>query len=85
VQSTLPAGTGYATLEFKISFVRGMSETSGVIRTEGPVLNAGRRVAYRRGAHHDAKDRPACACDDERCLVFGISRKGSAKADVNGV
>src|ERR1700720_4131947 len=26
VQSTLPAGTGYATLEFKISFVRGMSE-----------------------------------------------------------
>src|ERR1700740_189279 len=24
VQSTLPAGTGYATLEFKISFVRGM-------------------------------------------------------------
>src|ERR1700686_4791410 len=24
VQSTLPAGTGYTTLEFKISFVRGM-------------------------------------------------------------
>ena len=29
VQSTLPVGTGYTTLEFKISFVRGMSETSG--------------------------------------------------------
>jgi uncharacterized protein (TIGR00369 family) len=32
VQSKLPAGTGYTMLEFKISFVRGMSETSGVIR-----------------------------------------------------
>src|SRR6266516_4150277 len=37
VHSTLPAGTGYATLEYKISFVRGMSETSGVVRTEGRV------------------------------------------------
>src|ERR1700750_2997022 len=27
VQSTLPAGTGYTTLEFKISFVRGMTRT----------------------------------------------------------
>src|ERR1700721_711104 len=35
VQSTLPAGAGYTTLEFKISFVGGMTETSGVIRTEG--------------------------------------------------
>jgi hypothetical protein len=32
---------GYTTLEFKISFVRGTSETSGAIRTEGRVLNAG--------------------------------------------
>ena len=35
VQSALPAGAGYTTLEFKISLVRGMSETSGVVRTEG--------------------------------------------------
>jgi len=65
VQSTLPAGTGYATLEFKISLVRGMSETSGVIRTEGRVLNAGRRVATSRGAHHRCKGSVACACDDD--------------------
>ena len=60
VQSTLPAGTGYTTLEFKISFVRGMSETSGVIRTDGRVLNAGRR-----GAHYRCKGSVACACDDD--------------------
>jgi uncharacterized protein (TIGR00369 family) len=65
VQSTLPAGTGYTTLEFKISFVRGMSETSGVIRTEGRVLNAGRPRRYRRGAHHRCKGSVACACDDD--------------------
>src|SRR5712675_725595 len=57
VQSTLPAGTGYATLEFKISFVRGMSETSGVIRTEGHVLNAGRRVATAEARIVDARNR----------------------------
>src|SRR5215472_14104801 len=45
VQTTLPAGTGYTTLEFKISFVRGMNKDTGKIRTEGKVLNAGRRVA----------------------------------------
>jgi uncharacterized protein (TIGR00369 family) len=57
VQTTLPAGTGYTTLEFKISFVRGMSEASGTIRTEGRVLNAGRRVATAEARITDAKGR----------------------------
>jgi uncharacterized protein (TIGR00369 family) len=77
VQSTLPAGTGYATLEFKISFVRGMSETSGVIRTEGRVLNAGRRVATAEARITDAKDR-LLAHATTTCLVFEFP-KGSAK------
>src|SRR5580704_13153145 len=45
VHSMLPAGTGYTTLEFKISFVRGMNKDTGKIRTEGKVLNVGRRAA----------------------------------------
>ena len=77
VQSTLPAGTGYATLEFKISFVRGMSETSGVIRTEGRVLNAGRRVATAEARITDAKDR-LLAHATTTCLVFEFP-KGGAK------
>ena len=77
VQSTLPAGTGYATLEFKISFVRGMSETSGVIRTEGRVLNAGRRVATAEARITDARDR-LLAHATTTCLVFEFP-KGSAK------
>src|SRR5260370_12096061 len=42
VQSTLPVGTGYATLRCKRRFVPGMSETSGVIRTGGRLPNAAR-------------------------------------------
>src|SRR5467141_3710503 len=80
VQSTLPAGTGYATLEFKISFVRGMSETSGVIRTEGRVLNAGRRVATAEARITDAKDR-LLAHATTTCLVFEFP-KGARKGDV---
>ena len=77
VQSTLPAGIGYTTLEFKISFVRGMSETSGVIRTEGRVLNAGRRVATAEARITDAKDR-LLAHATTTCLVFEIP-EGKAK------
>ena len=77
VQTTLPAGTGYTTLEFKISFVRGMSETSGVVRTAGRVLNAGRRVATAEARIIDSKDR-LIAHATTTCLVFEFP-KGSAK------
>src|SRR3954452_3184358 len=69
VHSTLPAGTGYTTLEFKISFVRGMTEASGVVRTEGRVLNAGRRVATAEGRITDAKAR-LLAHATTTCLMF---------------
>jgi uncharacterized protein (TIGR00369 family) len=73
VQSTLPAGTGYTTLEFKISFLRGMSETSGVVRTEGRVLNAGRRVATAEARITDAKGRLLVHATTT-CLVFEIPK-----------
>jgi len=77
VQSTLPVGTGYATLEFKISFVRGMSETSGVVRAEGRVLNAGRRVATAEARITDAKGRLLVHATTT-CLLFEFP-KGNAK------
>jgi uncharacterized protein (TIGR00369 family) len=45
VHSMLPPGTGYTTLEFKISFIRGMTKDTGAVRTEGRTLNVGRRAA----------------------------------------
>ncbi|MBP1096674.1 uncharacterized protein (TIGR00369 family) [Bradyrhizobium japonicum] len=76
VQTTLPGGTGYTTLEFKISFVRGMSEASGVIRTEGRVLNAGRRVATAEARITDTKGR-LLAHATTTCFVFGIEKGGA--------
>ena len=74
VQTALPAGTGYTTLEFKISFVRGMSETSGVLRTEGRVLNVGRRVATAEASITDAKGR-LLAHATTTCLVLEILKR----------
>ena len=71
VQTTLPAGTGYTTLEFKISFVRGMNKDTGKIRTEGKVLNAGRRVATAEARILDGKGR-LVAHATTTCLVFEI-------------
>src|SRR4030081_4057298 len=39
VHSALPAASGYTTLEFKISFIRGMTENTGPVRTEGRTMN----------------------------------------------
>ncbi|VIO68689.1 PaaI family thioesterase [Bradyrhizobium ivorense] len=73
VQSTLPQGFGYTTLEFKISFVRGMSKDTGTIRTEGKVLNAGRRVATAEARITDAKGQ-LVAHATTTCLVFELPK-----------
>src|ERR1700742_4897493 len=71
VQSTLPAGTGYTTLEFKISFVRGMSKDTGVIRTEGKVLSSGRRIATAEARITDANGK-LLAHATTTCMVFEL-------------
>src|SRR5215813_6045016 len=76
VQTTLPAGTGYTTLEFKISFVRGMSKDTGTVRTEGKVLNAGRRVATAEVRITDAKVR-LIAHATTTCLVLELPKRNT--------
>ena len=73
VHTTLAAGLGYTTLEFKVSFVRGMSETTGAIKTEGRVLSTGRRVATAEARITDAKDR-LLAHATTTCLVFDLPK-----------
>jgi uncharacterized protein (TIGR00369 family) len=72
VHSMLPAGTGYTTLEFKLSFIRGMSTDTGPVRSEGRTLNVGRRAATAEGRITDAKDRLLVHATTT-CLVFEIS------------
>jgi len=73
VQTTLPAGTGYTTLEFKISFIKGMTENTGPVRTEGKTLNVGRRAATAEARITDAKGR-LLAHATTTCLVFEIPK-----------
>lgn len=69
VHTMLPPGMGYTTLEFKVSFIRGMSTESGTVRTEGKVQNVGRRVATAEASITDAKGRLLCHATTT-CLVF---------------
>jgi uncharacterized protein (TIGR00369 family) len=71
VHSMLPAGTGYTTLEFKISFIKGMTKDTGPVRTEGRTLNVGRRAATAEARITDAKGR-LLAHATTTCLVFEI-------------
>jgi uncharacterized protein (TIGR00369 family) len=69
VHSMLPVGTGYTTLEFKVSFIKGMTKDSGAVRTEGRTLNVGRRAATAEARMTDSKGR-LLAHATTTCLVF---------------
>lgn len=73
VHSMLPAGTGYTTLEFKVSFIKGMTKDTGPVRTEGRVLNVGRRAATAEARITDSKDR-LLAHATTTCLVFEMPK-----------
>ena len=45
VHSTLPAGTGYTTVETKVNFTRPIAPDGGTVRCEGRVVSRGRRIA----------------------------------------
>jgi uncharacterized protein (TIGR00369 family) len=74
VHSMLPAGTGYTTLEFKISFIKGMTKDTGPVRSEGRTLNVGRRTATAEARITDVKGR-LLAHATTTCLVFEISKE----------
>jgi uncharacterized protein (TIGR00369 family) len=52
--TTLPAGQLYTSLEIKVSFVRAMTDQTGLVRAEGKVINAGRTVITAEGRLVDA-------------------------------
>jgi uncharacterized protein (TIGR00369 family) len=54
VQTQLPAGTGYTTLEVKVNLVRAITADTGRIRAIGKIVHAGNRVATAEGRLEDA-------------------------------
>ena len=73
VHTALPAGTGYTTLEFKISFIKGMTKGTGPVKSEGRTLSVGRRAATAEARITDSKGR-LIAHATTTCLIFEIPK-----------
>jgi uncharacterized protein (TIGR00369 family) len=69
VQTHLPAGTSYTTLEIKINFVRALTEQTGPIRAEARTLHVGRRAGTAEGKLIDAKG-TLFAHGTTTCMIF---------------
>jgi uncharacterized protein (TIGR00369 family) len=54
VQSMLPHGAGYTTLELKTNYLRAMTSRTGVVYCEGKIIHMGGRVATAEGRLTDA-------------------------------
>ena len=69
VQTTLPAGKAYTTIEFKVNLVRPLTDAVALVRAEGEVVHPGRQVAVAEGrlAGPDGK---LYAHGTTTCLIF---------------
>ena len=54
IQTMLPAGVGYTTLEIKVNYIRSMTRDTGTVSCEGKVIYAGGRIATAEGRITDA-------------------------------
>src|ERR1700690_399077 len=71
VHTVLPAGQAYTTLEFKINFVRAMTDQTGPVRAEGRVIHPGNRAATAEGKLCDARGK-LLAHATTTCMFFPI-------------
>lgn len=69
--TALKAGYGYTTLELKVSFVKGLSSSSGTIRATGRLISMGRRAAFTEATLHNDKGQ-VCATATSTLLVFEL-------------
>jgi len=53
LHSTLPAGKGYTSMEIKISYLKAVRESSGMLTAVGTVVKAGSRVGFTEGVVTD--------------------------------
>jgi len=54
VQTRMPAGSGYTTLEAKTNLVRAITDKTGRLRATGKVVHLGNRIATAEGRLEDA-------------------------------
>jgi uncharacterized protein (TIGR00369 family) len=71
VLSTLPRGTGFTSIELKVSFLRPVAVASGPLTAVGTVVKAGRRIAFAEGQVVDVAGRDVAAASSSS-LIFPV-------------
>ncbi|GAA1259832.1 hotdog fold thioesterase [Kitasatospora nipponensis] len=71
VQSALPAGTGYTSLDLNVKFLRPVTVDTGKIRSVGTLLNKGRRTALAQAELLDSEER-LLAHATSSCMLFPV-------------
>jgi uncharacterized protein (TIGR00369 family) len=69
VQSLLPAGTGYTTLEIKVNYLRPITCSTGTVTCEGTIIHLGGRTATAEARLTDATGR-LYAHGTTTCIIF---------------
>lgn len=69
VQTTLPAGTAYTSLDLNVSFLRGITTDTGRVVATGRVTKPGSRAAFVEASIVDSAGR-LLATATSTCLVF---------------
>lgn len=74
VQSVLPQGMGYTSIDLTLKFLRPITVDTGKIRAIGTVLNSGRRTALAQAELRDSDDR-LLAHATSSCLLFPVAAR----------
>ncbi|MEN2990286.1 PaaI family thioesterase [Tistrella sp. BH-R2-4] len=69
VHTLLPAGTGYTTVDLKVTYLRAMTSASGPVSAEGRVIHMGRRIAATEARLTDHEGR-LCAHATATCMIL---------------
>ena len=73
VQTTLPAGSGYTTLESKVNFARPMTRETGRVVCEANVVHRGRTVATAEGRVFAEDSGKLLAHGTSTCLILSAN------------
>jgi len=71
LHSTLPAGKGYTSVEIKVSYLKAVRATSGLLTAVGTVVKAGSRVGFTEGVVTDESG-AVVATASSTLLVFDL-------------
>jgi uncharacterized protein (TIGR00369 family) len=69
VQSMLPAGTSYTTLELKVNYLRPITAKTGTVYAEGKIIHIGGRIATAEGRLTDS-DGKLYAHGTTTCIIL---------------